>query len=73
VPRTYFHVTSSLNRVSIQQYGLDWRRMRLAPGIAGSRQPEEDGIFLVNDEFSVVRVFRERDEALGTARLDAEG
>jgi hypothetical protein len=53
VPRTYFHVTSALNRVSIQQYGLDWRRMGLAPGIAGSRQPEEDGIFLVNDEFSV--------------------
>jgi hypothetical protein len=53
VPRTYFHVTSSLNRASIQQHGLDWRRMGVARGIAGSTQPEEEGIFLVHDEFSV--------------------
>jgi hypothetical protein len=51
--RTYFHVTSSLNRASIQTNGLDWRRMGIARGIAGSRQPEAEGIFLVHDEFNV--------------------
>jgi hypothetical protein len=50
---TYFHVTSSLNRASIQQHGLDWRRMGAAPGIAGSRRPEQEGIFLVHDEWNV--------------------
>lgn len=42
----YFHVTSSLNRASIAQHGLDWTRMAAAPGIAGSRQPEVEGCFL---------------------------
>ena len=31
---TLFHVTSSLNRESIQRHGLDWQRMSAAPGIA---------------------------------------
>ena len=34
-----YHVTSVLNRESIAQHGLDWRRMGAARGIAGSRAP----------------------------------
>ena len=44
-----FHVTSTLNRESIQRHGLDWRWMEAAPGIAGSHEPEEDGCFLARD------------------------
>ena len=43
-----FHVTSPLNRVSIGLHGLDWRRMGDAPGIAGARSPEIEGVFLAN-------------------------
>lgn len=50
---TYWHVTSSLNRASIRRHGLDWRFMSLAPGIAGSRRPEQEGCFLCRDEFEL--------------------
>jgi hypothetical protein len=46
----YFHVTSSLNRSSIQANGLDWRLMGVAPGIAGSHEPEQEGCFLCLDD-----------------------
>jgi len=46
-----FHVTSVANRDSILRYGLDWSRMGAAPGIAGSRVPEAEGVFLACDEF----------------------
>ena len=46
----YFHVTSSLNRSSIEANGLDWRLMAAAPGIAGSRAPEQEGCFLCLDD-----------------------
>jgi hypothetical protein len=49
----FFHVTSSLNRESVRQYGLDWTRMALAPGIAGSPGPEQAGCFLCRDEAEV--------------------
>lgn len=39
-----------LNRQSIAQHGLDWTRMSAAPGIAGSRRPEVEGIFVCRDE-----------------------
>ncbi len=42
----YFHVSSTLNRSSIQAFGLDWSRMGLAVGIAGSPTPEVEGCFL---------------------------
>ena len=42
----YWHVTSSRNRQSILEHGLDWRRMAFAPGIAGSPVPEREGCFL---------------------------
>jgi hypothetical protein len=42
----YFHVTSTLNRASIEEHGLSTARMGAARGIAGSRRPEADGIFL---------------------------
>lgn len=47
-----FHVTSVLNRQSIQAHGLDWSRMAAAWGIAGSRRPEVDGVFLAEDHFT---------------------
>lgn len=42
----HFHVSSSRNRASIAAHGLDWGRMGAAPGIAGSRAPEQEGCFL---------------------------
>jgi hypothetical protein len=51
--RVLFHVTSVANRESILTHGLDWSRMRDARGIAGSRQPELDGVFVCLDEFEV--------------------
>jgi hypothetical protein len=47
---TFFHVTLSLNRESIGTYGLDWKRMGAAPGIAGSYGPEQEGCFLCRDD-----------------------
>lgn len=47
-----FHVTSAANRTSIDRHGLDWSRMSGARGIAGSRLPEVDGIFLSQDRFT---------------------
>jgi hypothetical protein len=51
IAATAYHVTSSLNRDSIAKYGLDWRRMSSAPGIAGSQSYEAVGVFLVFDPF----------------------
>ena len=45
-----FHVTSSLNRASITEHGLDWEHMGTTCGIAGSPIPETAGIFLCRDE-----------------------
>jgi hypothetical protein len=44
------HVSSVRNRESILTFGLDWTRMGAAPGIAGSRRPEVEGIFLCLDQ-----------------------
>jgi hypothetical protein len=44
-----FHVSDTANRESIRQHGLDWRRMGDAPGIAGSRVPEHQAVFLAED------------------------
>lgn len=48
--KRYFHVTSSLNRESIRDNGLDWDRMGDARGIAGSRSPEQAGCFVCEDD-----------------------
>lgn len=40
-----FHVSPTVNRASIAEHGLDWRRMS-GSGIAGSSAPEAEGIFL---------------------------
>lgn len=45
-----FHVSSVRNRESILTHGLDWTRMGAARGIAGSREPEQQGCFLALDE-----------------------
>jgi hypothetical protein len=51
--KRFFHVTSAQNRASIEAHGLDWRRMKDAPGIAGSSLPEQEGCFLCRDEWEV--------------------
>jgi hypothetical protein len=48
-----FHVSSVLNRQSIDTHGLDWTKMGSAPGIAGSRTPEVEGCFVAQDEYEV--------------------
>lgn len=45
----YFHVSSSLNRASIREHGLDGSLMGAARGIAGSASPAVQGIFLGHD------------------------
>jgi hypothetical protein len=56
MPR-YLHVTSSVNRESIERHGLDWRKMGTVHGVAGvpglSVSPEAPGIFLCRDDFEV--------------------
>jgi hypothetical protein len=45
---TWFHVSVAENRPSILAHGLDWRRFP-GSGIAGSRSPEAEGVFLCRD------------------------
>src|SRR4051812_45541923 len=45
-----FHVSSSRNRDSIRQHGLDWTRMAGTSGIAGNEAPDGEGVFLCEDE-----------------------
>lgn len=47
-----YHVTSVRNRASIQARGIDVGRMGAARGIAGSREPEQDGCFVTQDEWT---------------------
>jgi hypothetical protein len=47
-----FHVSAAANRASIERHGLDWRLMT-RPGVAGSREPELDGIFVCESEGEV--------------------
>ena len=46
-------MTSSLNRESIKEHGLDWSLMAAARGIAGSSAPEQAGCFLCLNEFEM--------------------
>jgi hypothetical protein len=46
-PVVLFHVSPAVNRESILSHGLDVSRMGLATGIAGSLEPERDGVHLV--------------------------
>jgi hypothetical protein len=48
-----FQVTCVLSREPIMAHGLDWTRMGAAPGIAGNRAPEVEGVFLCLDESDV--------------------
>ena len=59
----FFHVSSVLNRESIAEHGLDWTRMGVARGIAGSRTPEAEGAF----------VCRGQDEAQFFLRINNTG
>ena len=45
---TWFHTTFAENRASISRHGLDWTRMTNT-GIAGSREPEAEGVFLCSN------------------------
>jgi hypothetical protein len=50
MPTTAWHVTSSVNRQSILEYGLDWRRMAAVGGVASGviyQGPEMDAVFLL--------------------------
>jgi hypothetical protein len=49
VPTITFHVTSTRNRESIAQHGLDCGRMLDQRGIAGSHEPEDACVFLSRD------------------------
>lgn len=62
MPRRLWHVSSSLNRESIAEHGLDWRRMRITTGIAASPAcvgpfvPELEAVFLC-DSYHDAEVF----------------
>jgi hypothetical protein len=49
MPVVTFHVTSTRNRESILQHGLDWTQMLDQPGIAGSETAEGPCVFLAED------------------------
>jgi hypothetical protein len=49
------HFSASANRESIVRWGLDWRRMGGAPGIAGSVRPELPVVFLDDDPDGMFR------------------
>jgi hypothetical protein len=49
MPLVVYHVTSSLNRASIAEHGLDWHQVPAEQGIAGSNSHEQDGVFLARD------------------------
>jgi hypothetical protein len=49
MPTVVFHVSSTRNRESILQHGLDWARMLDQPGIAGSPVAEGACVFLARD------------------------
>jgi hypothetical protein len=60
-----FHVTSTANRDSIRQHGLDSRRMGTPRGVAGSDSPEVEGVFLARNWFEAkwfVRLSRSNHE-----------
>jgi len=73
VPR-YFHVTSSLNRESIERHGLDWRHMGATHGVAGvpgaSVRSEAPGIFLCQDDWSEVEWFADMAISAGHDSVD---
>jgi hypothetical protein len=42
-----YHVTSTENRESVREHGLDWRRMNVAPGLASDEfTPEQEAVFV---------------------------
>jgi hypothetical protein len=49
VARVLYHVTSSLNRASIAEHGLDCRRAPAARGFDGGATHEQPGVFLARD------------------------
>jgi hypothetical protein len=53
VSTTVFHVTSSRNRASIAQHGLDWRRWHGEPGVAGPDGAPLPYVFLARDDGEV--------------------
>jgi hypothetical protein len=70
----FFHVTASGNRDSILRHGLDWRRG--GGGIAGSRAPEQEGIFLAREPIEVdffVRMGKRRFGSLDVWAVTLEG
>ena len=50
VPTLLFHTSLAVNRASIQEHGLDWRRMANR-GVAGNLTPEAEGVYLSRDRW----------------------
>lgn len=55
-----YHVSPTLNQPSIRTYGLDWRRMGVDQGIAGSPVAEATAVFLTSDPEFFVRMGHDR-------------
>jgi hypothetical protein len=51
------HVTAAVNRESIRRHGLDWTRMAVAGGIAGSTEPELPAVFVCDDDLFAASFF----------------
>jgi hypothetical protein len=66
------HASSRLNRRSIEEFGLDWKRMGAARGIAGSPDAELSGVFLDYPE-SISFFTRMPDEAPDVWLVEADG
>jgi hypothetical protein len=64
-----YHVTDRANRESIRQHGIDWRKMGTSLGIAGSRAPEHQGVFLA-EEPGIARFFVDMARRNGRHAID---
>lgn len=72
---TMYHASDPVNRTSISDHGLSWARMS-SPGIAGSRSPECEGVFLCENEREVdffVKMARKRGVAADVWSVNVDG
>jgi hypothetical protein len=68
-----YHATATVNRTSIRQHGLDWRRMGAACGIAGSTRPELPAVFVCADREDVSFFLRMARSSSDVWCVDVEG
>jgi hypothetical protein len=67
------HATAAANRESIYRHGLDWNRMGLAPGLAGSTRPELPAIFVCEDLDDVSFLLRMAQVPIDIWSVDVDG